>query len=303
MIGNVQDIDIKLLRVFRTIVKHGGFSAAQAELNTSQATISVSMRQLEERVGRRLCYRGQSGFKLTEAGQTLCEASDRLFTALEDFGNDVASSLGDLRGDLRIGVLDNLATNSAFRLPAAIADFRDIAPDVQLHVRIDSHRNLETQVLEGNLHLAIGGGFHRVPALAYDELFIEPQQLYCGRGNPLFERPDSEISERDIERSAYFLWEGVDASRGSALAVKMDEQGVSADAEAVVYAILSGRFLGYLPVNYAEVWVARGLMRGVLPERSILHESITLMTRKAYSAPLFVGLFIETLKNLQQRAG
>ena len=291
MIGSVQDIDIKLLRMFRSIVKHGGFSAAQVELNTSQATISVGVRQLEERVGRRLCYRGQAGFKLTEEGQALIEASDKLFTALEDFTNEVASNLGDLRGDLRVGVLDNMAMDPNFIFPDAIRQFRDTAPAVQLHLVIDSHRNLETSVLEGNLHLAIGGDFHKVPALNYEVLFHEQQQLYCGQDHRLFNIPDSAITAEDVAGCAYFRWEGIDASRAGMQTPEMSEQGVSPDAEAVVYAILSGRYLGYLPVNYAELWVERGQMRTLLPEQTSVEGSVTLITKKTITAPRFVEVF------------
>ena len=33
--------DLRVLRVFDAVVRHGGFAAAQAELNVSQPTISV----------------------------------------------------------------------------------------------------------------------------------------------------------------------------------------------------------------------------------------------------------------------
>ena len=59
------DVDLKLLRVFETIVKCGGFSAAQAALNVGQSTISEQMTQLEARLGVKLCQRGRSGFRLT----------------------------------------------------------------------------------------------------------------------------------------------------------------------------------------------------------------------------------------------
>ena len=35
----VHDVDLRLLRVFDAVVRSGGFSAAQAELNVGQSTI------------------------------------------------------------------------------------------------------------------------------------------------------------------------------------------------------------------------------------------------------------------------
>ena len=60
----LHDVDLKLLRVFATIVKCGGFSAAQAALNAGQSTISEQMSHLETRLGVKLCQRGRSGFRL-----------------------------------------------------------------------------------------------------------------------------------------------------------------------------------------------------------------------------------------------
>lgn len=56
----LQDVDLKLLRVFMTIVKCGGFSAAQATLNMSQSSISEQMTNLETRLGVTLCERIRS---------------------------------------------------------------------------------------------------------------------------------------------------------------------------------------------------------------------------------------------------
>ena len=60
----LHDVDLKLLRVFATIVKCGGFSAAQAALNAGPSTISEQMSHLETRLGVKLCQRGRSGFHL-----------------------------------------------------------------------------------------------------------------------------------------------------------------------------------------------------------------------------------------------
>ncbi|HDY6139664.1 TPA: LysR family transcriptional regulator, partial [Pseudomonas aeruginosa] len=41
MLRNVTDLDLRLLRIFACVVKCGGFTAAQAELNMSQSNISM----------------------------------------------------------------------------------------------------------------------------------------------------------------------------------------------------------------------------------------------------------------------
>src|ERR1700680_543661 len=74
----VQDTDLKLLRIFETIVRCGGFAAAQPILNIGASSISEYMSQLETRLGLRLCERGRAGFRLTEEGAELHAAAQRL---------------------------------------------------------------------------------------------------------------------------------------------------------------------------------------------------------------------------------
>jgi DNA-binding transcriptional LysR family regulator len=41
------DIDLRLLRVFTTIVESGGLAGAQVTLNLSQSTVSTQLAELE----------------------------------------------------------------------------------------------------------------------------------------------------------------------------------------------------------------------------------------------------------------
>ena len=47
------DVDLRRLRVFDAVVRNKGFAAAQNELNVSQATISIQIAELEERLSVR----------------------------------------------------------------------------------------------------------------------------------------------------------------------------------------------------------------------------------------------------------
>ena len=68
------DIDLRLLRVFRTVVEAGGFAAAEVALGISRAAISMAMRDLETRLHLRLCLRGRSGFAVTEEGRQVYQS-------------------------------------------------------------------------------------------------------------------------------------------------------------------------------------------------------------------------------------
>jgi DNA-binding transcriptional LysR family regulator len=127
MLSKLATIDIKLLRVFLAIVEAGGFAAAQAQLNLSPSRISTLLADLEARLGMRLCQRGRVGFRLTDKGRAIHEASLQLFGALDQFRARAGALRGRLVGELQIGVVDNTLTNPACRLAAAIGRFKSRA--------------------------------------------------------------------------------------------------------------------------------------------------------------------------------
>jgi DNA-binding transcriptional LysR family regulator len=70
-VSRLDTVDLRLLRVFATVVEARGFTAAQTILNVSGSTISNQISALETRLGVKLCRRGRAGFKLTEDGELI----------------------------------------------------------------------------------------------------------------------------------------------------------------------------------------------------------------------------------------
>ena len=185
--------DLRILRVFDAVVRHGGFAAAQAELNISQPTISNHITALEQRLGVSLCQRGRSGFQLTEKGEMVFAATQRLLRALEDFSEEVGTLKGHLAGQLRIGLVDCIATDSSSRLHDAIGRFLARPNDVTLHLHQEIPQVLQEKVLKGEYHLGIGSFPHKIKGLEYTPLYREEHGLYCGRSHSLFDVAEPEL--------------------------------------------------------------------------------------------------------------
>ena len=60
--------------------------------------------------------------------------------------------------------------------------------------------------------------------------------------------------------------------------------------------ILSGRYIGYLPVSYAARWVAIGRIRSLLPERFRLITNIETVTRKGAALSPVSQAFLDLMK-------
>ena len=133
-LAQVSDFDIRLLRLFRSVVECGGFSAAESVLGIGRSAISQQMSDLEQRLGLRLCQRGRAGFALTEEGREVYQSSLQLFGALESFRNGVNGLHRELRGELHIGLTDNLVTVPHMRITHALARLKELGPDVRIQI-------------------------------------------------------------------------------------------------------------------------------------------------------------------------
>src|ERR1035437_5876295 len=78
VLGQLSDMDIRLLRVFKSVVDCGGMAAAELELNIGTSTISRHVKDLETRLGLTLCRRGRAGFALTVEGTQIYAGTLRL---------------------------------------------------------------------------------------------------------------------------------------------------------------------------------------------------------------------------------
>jgi DNA-binding transcriptional LysR family regulator len=291
----LQDVDLKLLRVFMTVVRCGGFSAAQATLNVSQSTISEQMTTLETRLGLKLCERGRSGFRLTEHGMATYEAAQRLQVAVESFW-----------GKLYLGIIDNTVTDSASPLPQALQAFVSRGHDVHLDVYVGTPAELEERVLDGRLHIAVGHFPLHVPGLAYTDLYSEPDGLYCGKAHALAGRSpgdaglDEAIASSRVVARGYLQQHDLRMLKVSKAAATVD----NIEAQAIL--ILSGAYIGFLPIHYAARWVARDEMHQISPEQFGTHWPFCAITRRAAAPPTILQVFMidlmESYRLVQQTA-
>ena len=287
--------DLRVLRVFDAVVRHGGFAAAQAELNVSQPTISNHISALEQRLGVSLCQRGRGGFRLTEKGEMVFVATQRLLRALDDFSEEVGGLRGRLAGDLRIGLVDCIATDPNSRLHDVIGRFQARPNDVTLCLHQEFPQVLQERVLKGDLHLGIGSFPHKIKGLEYTPLYEEAHGLYCGRGHRLFSSAERDLDLDDLRNEPIVsrgYWRDeyrktLGFNNVAAVAYQMEPQLVS---------IMSGRYIGFLPLHYAQSWVERGLLRRLGTDEILYVCVFDLILRKGDRPTRVVETFADDLR-------
>ncbi len=294
--GQLSDTDLRLLRIYRKVVECGGFSAAEVELNISRAAISMAMNDLETRLGLRLCQRGRSGFSLTDEGAEAYEATLQLLAAVEGFRTRVNGLHARLKGELNIGITDNLVTMPEMHITHALSALKERGPDVRINIRMISPSDIELAVLDGRLHTGVVPALKTLPGLEYLSLYEEVSQLYCAAGHPLFDTQDATkeaLASYDAVVPAYAQTPEIKAVHGPLKAAAS-----ATDREGIAFLILSGRYIGYLPTHYAERWVRDGQMRALNPERWHYFTHYSAITRKGSQPNMVLESYLEELKRL-----
>lgn len=266
-LGQLSDMDIRLLRVFKTVADCGGMAAAELALNIGTSTVSRHIKDLETRLGLTLCRRGRAGFALTPEGEQIYAETLRLLSSVDAFRSQVDEIHQRMGGELHIAVFDKTASNPTAHIGLAIALFGARAPEVRLHLHVAPLNAIERGVLDGQFQVGIIPGHRTASTLAYDELFSETMNLYCSAAHPLF-AADATQPPADWGALRAYAFAGLgyhSPNMELTQQVQLARAATGYDQESIATLILSGCFLGFLPDHYAASFIHSGQMRAVQP--------------------------------------
>ncbi len=270
ILGQLADMDLRLLHVFKAVVECGGLSAAELELNIGTSTVSRHLKDLETRLGLTLCRRGRAGFALTPEGQRVYDETLHLLAAVDGFRASVDDIHDRMGGALHVALFDKTASNPAARIHAAIAAFASQAPDVKLHLHVGSIQTIERGVMDGSFAVGVIPAHRASASLRYDSLFSETMYLYAGQRHVLYESEQTSLDWPGLRARMDFAGLGYHSPNMELAHGRQLRRAATAyEQEAIATLILSGRFVGFLPNHYADTFVQRGLMRAIHP--STLH--------------------------------
>lgn len=91
-----------LMQTFIRIVEAGNLSAAAAQMNTTQPTISRRLQALEKSLGVSLVQRTTHSLRLTEAGERFYHRAREMDLAWSEFESDMRGTVEEAQGTLRV---------------------------------------------------------------------------------------------------------------------------------------------------------------------------------------------------------
>jgi DNA-binding transcriptional LysR family regulator len=289
------DAHIRLLRIYKVVIESGGFSAAEVELNISRPAISLAITELESLLNMKLCHRGRSGFSITEQGEQVYQSALQLLGSIENFRAEMNAINTDLIGELNIGITDNLVTIEKMRITRALSALKHRAPDIIINIRMMPPNDIESAILNGQLHIGVVPEFRTLPGLNYLPLYKEQSLLYCSDQHPLFKQDLHQISDNSL-----IQYDAVVPNYPQSVDIKQQQKklhatATSTDREGIAFLILTGRFIGFLPTHFAQRWVGRDKLRAIEAHKRKFNTNFSAITSKGARSHLILEAYLEEL--------
>lgn len=292
--GQLTDIDLRHLGVFKTVVESGGLTAAEVPLNLANSTISNYLSDLEKRLDLILCERGRGGFRLTEQGKVVYQATVELMQSLDVFKQTVNLSHNRILGKLTLALAEHSVTLEQECLVRTLDGYTRQAPEVDVTIRTLSSDEVTAAVLNDTADIGITVLSNPQPELTSTPLFSETMQLYCGNTHPLFGKKG--LTEPDIQQYPVVESARLVAGREPNQYARNWQRTVRAHGqEARLGLILTGHYLGYLPEHFVKQWHLTDRLMPLLPALLNYQNQYVLIRKPRKKSRVTVDLFCQCL--------
>ena len=269
-------MDTRQLSAFCAVVERRSFSQAAERLGVTQPAVSLQIRSLEERVGRKLLDRSGRRVEPTEAGLRLYRGARRLLQAEQQLLDELAEDDVDLGGRLTLGS----STGPGGRLvPRLLCEFATIHPAVEVALSISATQTVIDRVADRELELGIVGASRRSRSLVFEPLVRDEIVLAVPAGHRFAGRP---VSVDDFAGETL-----INMQEGAGVRLVVEEELRRAGArlrpavrlelglqESVKSAVAAGYGVGFISRTALEDELAAGSLgeatvEGIAPARQI----------------------------------
>jgi DNA-binding transcriptional LysR family regulator len=147
-------MELQQMRYVLAVAETMSFTRAAERCHVVQSALSHQVARLEQELGAKLFERTTRRVRLTPAGEAFLPAARQCLAAAERAADEVAAAVGEVRGQLRVGVISSVA---AVDIPRALRDFRRRCPKVRVSLRVGASEELVERVKEGDVQVAFVG--------------------------------------------------------------------------------------------------------------------------------------------------
>src|ERR1700678_696017 len=292
-------IDLDRLMVFRAVARAHSFTRAADLVHLTQPGISKHIKHMEEYLGVPLFDRLGRKVALTQAGEILLEATEKVF-ALVGAAEQRSRDLSGMRaGRLRLAASFPIGI---YILPRVVAAFRDAYPAVNLKLQMATSEAIKSEVVANRADIGLVTGQVNDPRLIARQFMSDDLVVIVPRHHKWPSR--RQIKAADLLGETFIV-----AARGAGVRTIIEERlrakGIVLEnvlnfvnSEGVKHAVESGLGISVQPRSIVHREIAAGSLRALALadiDASIRYFFIYLKKRHLSAADeAFVALLLKT---------
>lgn len=185
-------MNLKKLEAFIMVVEKNSFSEAAAVLKSSQPSVSLKIKSLEDELGFELLDRGLSGIRPTPAGMVVYTAAKDIANRWRTLEGELGEFHGTLTGTLTIGASTIPGT---YLLPDWIKKFRRLFPKVDVKIEIGDSKKILEKLQNHQIDAAIIGMKVESRLLRSKPVALDSLVLVTPVDHPLVQEASADFSQ------------------------------------------------------------------------------------------------------------
>ena len=147
-------LTLRQMQIFLNVVKSGHLTNVAKDMELSQSAISMSIKELENILGRPVFDRINKKLVLNEVGRAFHKEIDPLFKKLSDIEYEFKNS--ENKGMIRVGASTTIVD---YLMPSIICSYMSAYPDVKITLKEGNTKEITEMIQEGSIDVGFVEGF------------------------------------------------------------------------------------------------------------------------------------------------
>ncbi|MCM3574816.1 selenium metabolism-associated LysR family transcriptional regulator [Mesobacillus subterraneus] len=185
-------MNLKKLEAFIMVVEKNSFSEAAAALKSSQPSVSLKIKSLEDELGFELLDRGAAGVRPTPAGMLVYSAAKDIARRWRMLEGELGEFQGTLTGTLTIGASTIPGT---YLLPCWVKRFRSLFPKVDVKIDIGDSKKILEKLQNHQIDAAIIGMKVESRLVKSNPVATDSLVLVTPEGHPLVQTESADFAQ------------------------------------------------------------------------------------------------------------
>jgi len=156
------------MEIFLNVVKSGHLTNVAKEMKLSQSAISMSIKELENILGRPIFDRINKKLILNEVGRAFYKEIDPIFKKLTDIEYEFKNSLN--KGMIRVGASTTIVD---YLMPPIICNYMNNYPDVRISLKEGNSKEIAEMIKEGSIDIGFVEGIVTDPEIISEKVGVD----------------------------------------------------------------------------------------------------------------------------------